>query len=74
MSNNNTFTKLKQVLKEFWDKKIKTVDVNYENRLKYVNHLELKVKDIFSSVQNFVRTTQGNTSLITNLSRDDYCY
>jgi len=54
-------TKLKQILKEFFNKNIKTVDVNFANRMKYVAHLEFKVKDLLASVLNFVKVSQGTT-------------
>ena len=57
-------TKIKQILKEFFNKNIKTVDVNFQNRMKYVVHLEFKVKDLLASVMNFVKVSQGNSLLL----------
>ena len=48
-------TKLKQKTKEFFNKSIKTVDINFVNRMKYVAHLEYKVKDLLASVMNFIK-------------------
>ena len=50
----NTITKLKQQTKEFFNKKIKTVDANFEKRIIYVNHLDKKVNDLFNSVKIFL--------------------
>ena len=57
-------TKIKQILKEFFNKNIKTVDINFQNRMKYVSQLEFKVKDLLGSVMNFVKISQGSVLLI----------
>lgn len=55
----NTITKLKQQTKEFFNKKIKTVDANFEKRMIYVNHLDKKVNDLFNSVKIFLIQSNG---------------
>ncbi len=52
-------TKLKQQTKEFFNKKIKTVDANFEKRMTYVNHLDKKVNDLFNSVKIFLIQSNG---------------